>query len=106
MVQNGGVEAEAGMNKKLILIWQFGRQVTSIPGETIVVFARKSVIARHWKYHLKNDRRSVQDHRLKLDRRSDQDHPFKKMILDQDQIIYHFLPLFEGHFLNFLIKHF
>jgi hypothetical protein len=28
----------------------------------------------------------------------------KKMILDQDQIIY--FALFEGHFLNFLIKHF
>jgi hypothetical protein len=33
---------------------------------------------RHWKDHLKNDRRSDQDHRLKLDKRSDQDHPFKK----------------------------
>jgi hypothetical protein len=35
-------------------------------------------LARHWKDHFKNDRRSDQDHRLKLDRRSDQDHPFKK----------------------------
>jgi hypothetical protein len=35
-------------------------------------------MARHWKDHFKNDRRSDQDHRLKLDRRSDQDHPFKK----------------------------
>jgi hypothetical protein len=33
-------------------------------------------LSRHWKDHLKNDRRSDQDHRLKLDRRSDQDHPF------------------------------
>jgi hypothetical protein len=33
-------------------------------------------IHRHWKDHLKNDRRSNQDHRLKLDRRSDQEHPF------------------------------
>jgi hypothetical protein len=51
-----------------------------------------SNIIRHWKDHLKNDRRS------------DQDHPFKKMILDQDQIIYHFLPPkspFKGHFFNF-----
>jgi hypothetical protein len=32
---------------------------------------------RHWKDHLKNDRRSDQDHRQKLDRRSDQDQPFK-----------------------------
>jgi hypothetical protein len=35
-------------------------------------------IVRHWKDHLKNDRRSDQDHRLKLDRRSDQDHLLKK----------------------------
>jgi hypothetical protein len=55
-------------------------------------FDLKSHLDRHWKDHLKNDRRSDQDHRLKLDRRSDQDHPFKKMIEDQDQIIYHFLP--------------
>jgi hypothetical protein len=38
-----------------------------------LIFLNKT---RHWKYHLKNDRRSDQDHRLKLDRRSDQDHPF------------------------------
>jgi hypothetical protein len=37
--------------------------------------------SRHWKDHLKNDRRSDQDHRLKLDRRSDQDHPFKKKMI-------------------------
>jgi hypothetical protein len=35
-----------------------------------------ALFPRHWKDHLKNDRRSDQDHRLKLDRRSDQDHPF------------------------------
>jgi hypothetical protein len=47
---------------------------------------------RHWKDHLKNDRRSDQDHRQKIERRSDQDHPFKKKSIFQDQIIYHFLP--------------
>jgi hypothetical protein len=57
-----------------------------------IFISSPELFSRHWKDHLKNDRRSDQDHRLKLDRRSDQDHHFLKMIEDQDHIIYHFLP--------------
>jgi hypothetical protein len=55
---------------------------------TFFIFKLSKIVAnysilytRHWKDHLKNDRRSDQDHRLKLDRRSDQDHPLKNKMI-------------------------
>jgi hypothetical protein len=59
---------------------------------------------RHWKDHLKNDRRSDQDHRLKLDGRSDQKKKSSK--IRSYNIFCPQSHLSEGHFLNFLIKHF
>jgi hypothetical protein len=62
-----------------------------------------SILSRHWKDHLKNDRRSDQDHRLKLDKRSDQDHPFNKKndLLRSDHISFFAL---KGTFLRVIFE--
>jgi hypothetical protein len=83
-----------------------GLKLPAMPGLALwPIFGGRSPLCRHWKDHLKNDRRSDQDHRLKLDRRSDQDHPFKKNDRRSRSRSYIIFcpqsPLFEGHFLIF-----
>jgi hypothetical protein len=93
------------MLTKMELFWSLTYFLMFFP----ISLASSPENSRHWKDHLKNDSRSDQDHRLKLDRRSDQDHPLNFFILDQDHIIYHFLPskspFFEFSYKTFLTNY-